>query len=113
MSYGAGIMAARKYQAAMCIDPRPFAVGEIKETLVKYGHIKDLVPAMGYGEQQTKDLEATIRASGADSLINATPADLSRVIDVDLPVVRVSYELSEIGEPNIKTVLKGFLEKRR
>jgi predicted GTPase len=112
MRYGAGIVAARKHGAAECIDPRPFAKGEIKQTLEKYDHITDLVPAMGYGEGQVKDLEATIRASGADVVVNGTPADLTRVIDIDIPIARVTYELSEIGTPNIKSVLTDFFKRR-
>ena len=109
MKYGAGIVAAKKHGAAECIDPAPFAVGEIRTTLERYGHIKNLVPAMGYGDRQTEDLQATIAASGADTVINATPADLRAVITIEIPVVRVTYELREIGDPNIESVLKDFL----
>jgi predicted GTPase len=113
MSFGAGIVAARKYGAKECVDPKPFAVGEIKETFEKYSQIGALIPAMGYGEKQLKDLETTIRASGAEVVVNGTPADLQAVIDIDLPVVRVSYELSEIGEPSVKSVLNEFMKQRR
>jgi predicted GTPase len=112
MSFGAGIVAARKYGAKECIDPKPFAVGEIKETFEKYGHIGDLIPAMGYGENQLMDLEATIRASGAEVVVNGTPADLTAVIEIDIPVARVSYELSEIGEPTVRSVLDEFMKQR-
>jgi predicted GTPase len=110
MTFGAGVVAAEKYGAAECIDPRPFAVGEIRDTLEKYGHIKNLVPAMGYGEGQMHDLEATIKASGADVVINGTPADLKLVIKIDIPIVRVTYELEEIGKPDIESVLTDFLK---
>jgi predicted GTPase len=110
MKFGAGVVAARKFGAAECIDPRGFAVGEIKQTLEKYSHIEGLVPAMGYGEGQTRDLEETIRASGADVVINGTPADLKLVIKIDIPIVRVTYELEEIGKPDIQSVLTDFLK---
>jgi predicted GTPase len=112
MSYGAGIVAAKKHGAAECIDPRPFAVGEIKQTLEKFEHLTDLVPAMGYGEDQIRDLEETITASGADAVVNGTPADLTRVIDINIPIARVSYELREIGKPDIESIVKDFMEQR-
>jgi predicted GTPase len=109
MQYGAGMVAARKFGVAECIDPHPFAVGEIAETLKKYSHVKDLVPAMGYGEGQVRDLEATINASGADVVLSGTPIDLEKVIDIDIPVVRVTYDLKEVGKPDLGSVLEGFL----
>jgi predicted GTPase len=112
MSYGAGVVAAKKFEAAECMDPRPFAVGEIKVTLAKFPHIGNVVPAMGYGEKQVRDLEATIRASGADTVVNGTPADLTRVMEIDVPIVRIDYELSEIGTPNIESVLRDLMEER-
>ena len=112
MSFGAGVVAAEKYGAKELIDPRPFAVGEIKETFAKYPHIEKIVPAMGYGDAQVADLEATIKASGAEVVVNGTPADLKLVIRIDVPVVRVGYELSEIGKPDIESVLEGFLKQR-
>lgn len=112
MSFGAGVVAAEKFGAKEFIDPRPFAVGEIKETFRKYPHIEKIVPAMGYGDAQVADLEATIKASGAEVVINGTPADLRLVIKIDVPVVRVGYELSEIGKPDIESVLKDFLKRR-
>jgi predicted GTPase len=112
MSYGAGIVAAKKHGAAECIDPRPFAVGEIKQTLDKFTHLTDLVPAMGYGDEQVKDLEETVRASGADAVVNGTPADLTRVIDIEIPIARVSYDLREIGKPDIESIVRDFFERR-
>jgi predicted GTPase len=108
MEYGAGMVAARKFGAAECIDPHPFAVGEIVDTLEKYSHIKNLVPAMGYGEGQVSDLEATINASGADVILSGTPIDLTKVIKIDIPVVRVTYDLKEVGKPDLGSVLEGF-----
>ena len=113
MKYGAGIVAARKYEAAECIDPHSFAVGEIAETLEKYAHVKNLVPAMGYGEGQVRDLEETIRASGADTVLNGTPTDLKKIIKIDIPVARVTYDLREVGKPDLGSVLEAFFSQRR
>ncbi|HQG03828.1 MAG TPA: cyclic 2,3-diphosphoglycerate synthase [Thermoleophilia bacterium] len=111
MKYGAGTVAARQLGAAEFIDPRPFAVGEIKATFAKYPGIGVLLPAMGYSEQQLKDLEATINASGADVVVIGTPIDLRRVVDIKLPAVRVGYDLQEIGRPTLADVLseRGFI----
>jgi len=108
MRYGAGIVAAQKYQAAEIIDPRPYAVGSIKKTFEKYNHLDKVLPAMGYGEKQMKELAATINKIDCDLVISATPIDLNRVIKVNKPLLRVRYELQEIGTPNLKTVLKDF-----
>ncbi|HOL16468.1 MAG TPA: GTPase, partial [Bacillota bacterium] len=91
------------------IDPRPFAVGTIKATYNKYPHIGALLPAMGYSPQQVKDLEATINASDADVVVTGTPIDLSRVIKVNKPIVRISYELQEIGQPTLEQLLQKVL----
>lgn len=109
MAYGAGMVAAKKFGAAECIDPHAFAVGEIVDTLEKYTHIKDLVPAMGYGEGQVHDLEETINASGADVVLSGTPIDITRVIKIDIPVVRATYDLKEVGKPDLGSVLESFL----
>ncbi|MGQ9800385.1 MAG: cyclic 2,3-diphosphoglycerate synthase [Candidatus Saccharicenans sp.] len=108
MRYGAGIVAAQKYQAAEIIDPRPYAVGSIKKTFAKYNHLDKVLPAMGYGERQTRELAATINRIDCDLVVSATPIDLNRVIKVNKPMLRVRYELEEIGSPNLKTVLKDF-----
>lgn len=108
MRYGAGIVAAQKYQAAEIIDPRPFAVGSIKKTFEKYNHLDKVLPAMGYGEKQMKELAATINRIDCDLVVSATPIDLNRVIKVNKPMLRVRYELEEIGTPNLKTVLRDF-----
>jgi predicted GTPase len=107
MKYGAGVMAAFKFGAAELVDPRPYAVGTIADTYKKYPGIGVLLPAMGYGEQQMKDLEATIDATECDLVIIATPIDLSRDITINKPTVRISYELGEIGTPNLADVLKN------
>lgn len=108
MRYGAGIVAAQKYQAAEIIDPRPFAVGSIKKTFEKYNHLDKVLPAMGYGEKQMRELAATINRIDCELVVSATPIDLNRVIKVNKPMLRVRYELEEIGTPNLKTVLKDF-----
>ena len=106
MKYGAGVVAADRFGAAELIDPRPFAVGSIAETFEKYPEIGILLPAMGYGREQMNDLEATIAASNAEAVIIGTPIDLRRVIKIGLPSVRVTYELQEIGTPDLSEVLK-------
>jgi len=105
MEYGAGMVAAQKYGAAEVIDPRPWTVGTITETFEKYPEIGPLLPAMGYGEQQVKDLEATINAVDCDAVIIGTPIDLNKVIKINKPTVRVEYSLQEIGTPTLEDVL--------
>jgi predicted GTPase len=111
MKYGAGTVAAKQLGAAEFIDPRPFAAGEIAATFAKYPNVGVLLPAMGYSEQQLKDLETTINASGADVVVIGTPMDLRRVIDIELPAVQVRYDLQEIGSPTLADVLseRGFI----
>ena len=106
MKYGAGTVAARQLGAAEFIDPRPFATGEIKATFEKYPNIGVLLPAMGYSDQQLKDLETTINTSGADVVVIGTPMDLRRIINVKLPAVQVGYDLQEIGHPTLQDVLR-------
>ncbi|MDP8200647.1 MAG: cyclic 2,3-diphosphoglycerate synthase [Candidatus Tenebribacter burtonii] len=108
MKYGAGVVAAEKYGVADLIDPRPYAVGSISETFEKYPEIGILLPAMGYGEQQIKDLETTINKTECDAVVIATPIDLRRIIKINKPAVQVTYELQEIGHPTIADVLKDF-----
>jgi predicted GTPase len=111
MEYGAGVMAAFRYGAAELIDPRDVAVGTIAETYEKYPEIGTLLPAMGYGDQQMKDLEATIHKVDADLVIVATPIDLGRIVDFKKPTVRVTYELQEIGTPSLKDILNEKFKK--
>ncbi len=106
MLYGAGVIAARKYGVSELVDPRPFAVDTIKETYESYSHIGTLLPAMGYGEKQMKDLEKTINNSDADLVVIATPIDLRRIVELNKPAVRVKYELQEIGEPTLDELLE-------
>ena len=109
MPYGAGVVAASKYGAAQLVDPRPYAVGSIADTFVNYGHIGNLLPAMGYGDKQVKELEETINGVDCDLVVAATPIDLRRVAKIDKPTVRVRYELQEIGVPTLKDVLTKAL----
>jgi predicted GTPase len=112
MAYGAGIVAARRFGAAEIIDPRPYAVGTIAETFVKYPATGPLLPAMGYGAQQIGDLEATINATPCEMVIAATPVDLRHVLkNISHPMERVDYELQEIGRPTLADVLGDWLKK--
>ncbi|TAL70567.1 MAG: GTPase [Bacteroidetes bacterium] len=106
MEIGAGTVAARRYGAAELIDPRPYIVGKLKETFQKYPDIGVLLPAMGYGEQQLKDLEATINKTNCDSVVIGTPINLGRYIKIKKPNTRVYYELTEISKPTIAELLK-------
>jgi predicted GTPase len=109
MQYGAGVMAARKFGAEELVDPRPFAVASIQATYEKYPDIGILLPAMGYGDHQIKDLETTINSTECDLVVIATPIDLGRIIRINKPSVRVQYELQEIGQPTLEVPLKRLL----
>ncbi|OQX55676.1 MAG: GTPase [Candidatus Aminicenantes bacterium 4484_214] len=108
MPYGAGVIAAEKYGAAELIDPRPYAVGSIKDTFNKYKHLDRVLPAMGYGEKQIQELAATIDKVPCDLVIGATPIDLGRLVKTSKPILRVTYELEEIGSPNLEEILARF-----
>jgi predicted GTPase len=108
MAYGAGIVAASKYGAAKVIDPRPFAVGSIKKAFEKYRHLDKVLPALGYGESQIKELTETIGRIDCDLIISATPIDLNRLIKTRQPMLPVGYELEEIGSPTLENVLEKF-----
>lgn len=112
MEYGAGVIAARKFGAAEVIDPRPFVVDSIAETFAKYPKIGTLLPAMGYGEKQVRDLEKTINRVDCDGVIIGTPIDLRRIIRIDKPSTRVKYDLAEITKPDLATILDDFLTKQ-
>jgi len=111
MRYGAGFVAAKKFGASEIIDPRPFAVGSIVDTYKKYDHLDSILPAMGYGEKQIRELEQTINNSDADLVVIGTPIDLRRVMKLNKPAVRVKYELQEIGKPDLEDVITDFLKK--
>lgn len=112
MAFGAGIVAARKYGARELVDPKPHAVGSIRESFENYPEIGSLLPAMGYGSEQIKDLEKTINKVGCDCVIVATPVDLSKLIKIKKPSVRVTYEIDEIGKPDLRGVIDDFLKKK-
>jgi predicted GTPase len=113
MKYGAGVIAARQFQAAEIVDPRPWVSGEIAQTFAKYPGIGALLPAMGYGEKQMKDLERTINAVEADAVVIGTPIDLGRLLTINKPAVRVRYELEEIGAPKLDGILDEFIERHK
>ena len=113
MKIGAGIVAARRFGAAHIVDPRPYAVGRLAETFQIYPNIGTLLPAMGYGEQQIKDLAATIERTECDAVVIATPIDLGRIIQINKPHTRVEYALQEIGQPNLEEVLAPFIAKAK
>ncbi len=112
MGYGAGVVAARKFGAEELIDPRPYAVGSLRQVFDTYPWVGNLLPAMGYGEDQIEELEKTINKTPAEVVVVATPVDLSKLITIDKPSVVVRYELQEIGRPNLEDVLEGFFQKR-
>ncbi len=109
MSFGAGILAARKFGASEIIDPRPYAVGSIKEAFQRYPKTGAVLPALGYGAKQIAELEATINAAPVDLVLIATPIDLRRIVKIKHPTVRVRYELKEIGQPTLADILKERL----
>ena len=113
MKYGAGVVAARRLGAAEIVDPRPYAQGTIRATFEKYPHVTQVLPAMGYGDAQMRELAATIRAVPCDSVAIATPIDLTRILELDKPATRVRYELEEIEPGVIKQAIQSTLEKRR
>lgn len=105
MKFGAGVVAAQKFGAAEIVDPRPFLQGKLQETFNIYPGIGKLLPAMGYGEAQVRDLEATINATDCDAVVIATPIDLRRLVNINKPATRVIYELQEIGKPTLQDIL--------
>ena len=109
MKIGAGTVAAEKFGASELVDPRPFLVGKLKDTFETYPGIGTLLPAMGYGDEQLRDLEATINACDCDTVVIGTPIDLNRVIKIDKPSTRVFYDLQSIGKPSLDDVVTEFL----
>ncbi len=108
MDLGAGTLAAKKFGAKELIDPKPHAVGSLKETFEDYPHVPELLPAMGYGEKQIQDLQATIDNSSPEAVVIGSPIDLRRLIDFDVPTTRVTYELQELGSPTLEEVLNNL-----
>jgi len=111
MKLGAGTVAALKFGAAELVDPRPYTVGKLSETFEIYPEIGVLLPAMGYSDQQLKDLETTINNTECDSVVIGTPMDLNRICKINKPNTRVYYDLQEIGYPNLEGIIDDFVEK--
>ncbi len=111
MKIGAGTVAAQKFGASEIIDPRPYTVGRLQDTFKTYPNIGALLPAMGYGEEQIKDLEKTINKTECDSVIIGTPIDLNRVVNIKKPNTRVYYDLDEIGKPDMNELIDEFIQK--
>jgi predicted GTPase len=112
MAYGAAVIAAQKHRSSALVDPRPFAVGSIKEAFKKYPDIGNLLPAMGYSQEQILELEETINRTDCDAVIIGTPIDLSKRIKINKPVVRAKYELQEISKPGLKDMIMDLLLDR-
>lgn len=110
MKIGAGVVAARKFGAAELVDPRPYTVGRLTETFEIYPQIGTLLPAMGYGEVQLRDMERTINNTKCDAVVIATPIDLTRIIKINKPNTRVYYNLQEIGRPDLNEILADFIK---
>jgi predicted GTPase len=111
MKFGAGIVAAHKFGASEIVDPRPYTVGTITETFRKYPGIGTLLPAMGYGEEQVRDLQTTINRVPCDVVIIGTPIDLNRIVTIKKPTVRVLYDLQEVGQPDLTGLIDVFVGK--
>jgi predicted GTPase len=112
MKWGAAVVAARKYNAASLVDPRPFLSGSLAETFRIYPGIGTLLPAMGYSPGQIADLEKTINNTDCDSVVIGTPIDLKRLVNINKPATRVFYDLEEIGKPKLEDILDSFLERK-
>ncbi len=111
MRFGAGIVAAKKFRAKRIVDPHKFVVGSLRRVFAHYPNIGPLLPAMGYGEKQIRDLQRTINSANCDSVVIATPVDLGRILKINKPTVRVRYELQEITKPDLTEILKKFISK--
>lgn len=113
MKLGAGTVAAQRFGAGEVVDPHPYIVGKLKDTFETYPHLGKVLPAMGYGKQQLKDLEESINNTECDSVIIGTPIDLSRIININKPSTRVHYELDEIGSPNLEVIIEDFVKEHK
>ena len=113
MGYGAGVVAAHRFGAGRLVDPRPTAVGSIRDVLDRYPSLEPLIPAMGYGPAQIADLEATLNACDADIILSATPIDLNRVLRLEKPVTRVRYELAEVGGTPLAEIIEPIVQMAR
>ncbi len=112
MQIGAGSVAAQRFGAQEIIEPMPFAVGSILDAYEHYPHLKKVLPALGYGSEQIKELEETINQASADLVIAATPINLTRILKVNKPMVQVEYRLKEVSKPDVKDIIIGFLDKK-
>ena len=110
MAYGAAVLAARKYDSAILVNPKPFAIGSIKDTFKKYPNIDKLLPAMGYSQKQILELEETINQTECDTVITGTPIDLGKIIRINKPIVRAEYELQEISKPGLSDLIQTLLK---
>ena len=110
MSYGAGFLAALKFEAGDIVDPRPYAAGSIKETFKKYPQIKALLPAMGYAPEQIQELKQTIEDTPCDCVLVATPTDLRSLLGLQREVVRIRYEIEETDGMELKGCVEGFVD---
>jgi predicted GTPase len=113
MPFGAGLVAAQRGGASALVDPRPYAVGSIAEAYARYPHIGSVLPAMGYSDDQLRELELTINSIDCDVVVSATPVDLTRLVDSRHPLRHATYELEEIGEPTLATILAPIAERAR
>lgn len=113
MGYGAGYVAAKRFGAAELVEPRPFAVGSIRATYEKYRHLKEILPALGYSDTQIHELEETINQASADLVVTATPIDITKVLKVNKPMVRIGYALKELTKPDIKDIIAEFVKKHK
>jgi len=111
MAYGAGMMASRKFGARQLVDPKPLAIGSIKETFQKYPHLESVLPAMGYGEKQISELRQTIAKADCDTIVVATPIDITRIMKLDKPTVRVRYEIEERSKPTLEEIVSQKLTR--
>jgi predicted GTPase len=113
MPYGAGVVAAKRFGASELVDPRPYAVGSIRQTFNKYTHLSNLLPAMGYNDVQRRELEETIERTPCDLVLIATPINLAKILKINKPTTRVSYEVAETSQPHLTEILDAFLQKQR
>jgi len=112
MSFGAGLIAAKKYNASEIVDPRPWAVGTIKEAFHLYPHMGPVLPAMGYSQDQISDLEKTIHGTECDLVLFATPIQLTRILSINKPAIRVRYEYQDHGDSRLEEVILECLENK-
>jgi len=111
MTYGAAHVAARRFGAASMVDPRPYAVGSIKDTFGKYSHLTEVLPAMGYGDRQVSELQQTINAVDCDLVLIGTPIDLQRLLEIDKPAMRVRYELDEKAKEQLRSEVERVVKR--